>query len=86
MFLLSSGLSRFIGRDSFRCNLNLLFSFKKIVKDFKTSIMTLRQNVIKVTDFFGFFTRFPVKGVISIFLCYLKMLPMTGSESLFCLK
>ena len=35
MFLLSSGLSRFIRRDSFRCNLNLLFSFKRIVKSSK---------------------------------------------------
>ena len=32
MFLLSSGLSRFIRRDSFKCNLNLLFSFERIVK------------------------------------------------------
>ena len=39
MFLLSSGLSRFIRRDSFRCNLNLN---RKV---FKTGVMTLQQNV-----------------------------------------
>ena len=41
MFLLSSGLSRFIRRDSFRYNLNLLFSFKRIVK---TSKLERLQN------------------------------------------
>ena len=35
MFLLSSGLSSFIRRDSLRCNSNLLFSFKRTVKSSK---------------------------------------------------
>ena len=31
----------------FRCNLNLSFSFKKIVNPSKTGIMTLQRNVVE---------------------------------------
>ena len=50
----SSGLSHFIRRDSFRCNLNMLFSFKRIAKScikikikIKTGAMILQQNVVE---------------------------------------
>ena len=60
MFLLSTHLSYFIKSDSVRCNLNLLFSLKRV---FKIGVMTLQQD--KTNDsFLVFFTRFPVKGVI----------------------
>ena len=50
MFLLSSGLSRLIRRDSFKCNLNLVF-FQENCEVFKTGVMTIEQNVVK--DSFG---------------------------------
>ena len=48
----SSGLSHFIRRDSFRCNLIFLFSFKRIAKScikikIKTGAMILQQNVVE---------------------------------------
>ena len=64
MFRLSSGLSRFIRRDSFRCNLNLLLSFKRIVKYSKLASRPFSKMWSKIADFLGFFTRFPVKGVM----------------------
>ena len=64
MFLLSSGLSRFIRRDFFRCNLNLLFSFKKIVKSSKLVSWPFSKMWSKIVDFLGLFTRFGVKDVI----------------------
>ena len=50
MFFLSSGLSRLIRRDSFKCNLNLVF-FQENCEVFKTGVMTIEQNVVK--DSFG---------------------------------
>ena len=64
MFLLSSGLSRFIKRDSFRGNSNLLFSFKRIVKSSELVSWPFNKMWSKRADFLGFFTHFPVKGVI----------------------
>ena len=52
MFLLSSSLSRFIRRDVFRCNLNLLF-FQENRKVFKTGVMTVQLNVVKDLTFWG---------------------------------
>ena len=66
MFPLSSGLSRFIKRDSFRCNLNLLLPFKRNVKSLKTRVMILHISRMwsMIAEFLGFFTHFLVRGVI----------------------
>ena len=58
MFLLSSDLSRFIKRDSFRCNLNLLLSFKRIFKSLKLASWPFRRMWSKIAGFLRFFTRF----------------------------
>ena len=43
MFLFNSGLSRFTRRGSFKCDLNLLFSFKRIVKFSKLASWSFRK-------------------------------------------
>ena len=48
----------------FRCNLNLSFSFKKIVKPPKLASWPFSVMRSKIADFLGFFTRFPGVGVI----------------------
>ena len=51
-----------INQDSFRGNLKLLFSFKRIVKSSKLGSWPFSKMWSKAADFLGFFTRFP--GVI----------------------
>ena len=58
-------MSRFIRRDSFRCNLNFLFSFKRIVKSSILASWPFSKMWLNIAHFLGFFTRFPVKDVIS---------------------
>ena len=65
MFLLSSGLSHFIKKDSFKCKLNLLFSFKRITKSLQNWLHDPSAECGQsIADFLGFLIRFPVKGVV----------------------
>ena len=60
-FLLGPGLLHFIKRDSSRCNSNLLFSFKRIVKSSKLVSWLFSRMCLAIVNLLRFLTCFPVK-------------------------
>ena len=60
-FLLGPGLLHFIKRDSSRCNSNLLFSFKRIVKSSKLVSWLFNRMCLAIVNLLRFLTCFPVK-------------------------